>query len=304
MKKLFTICAVAALILAFNRPTRAEWYIFEFSEEDLWYHTISSDTRLYNQDAPRRHHTTWKSNVQTTDVAQPNQNTYQDIAGTNGWYQTDTYDNWLSGGPFDNSDNAFGISQVQLWGAGWPNSLLPWNEGYRVNGGSGAWKILATPEGWTGEIRENPWPDNGDPNPLDQYYISWYANDYNQRILFDSAGDGTDDYIFRFAVDIFGEYPTTLEPTPDGNPFETDGSLRVWFGGNVLDPEDEWTLEGLDAVMELVPFDLGECISAQVEENCSGSHGKGRAECVKLQISFCHDLFSIPSEHASPHASP
>lgn len=291
------------LILAFNSPIRAEWCIFEFSEEDLWNHTISSNTRLYNQDAPRRHHTTWKGNVQTTDSTQPNQSVYQTTTGTNGWFQTATYDSWLSVGPLDNSGNAFGISEVQLWGAGWPNSRLAWNERYRVNAGTSAWKILATPDGWTGEIRDNPWDDNG-TYILDQWYISWFADNYTERILFSSAGDGIDDYVFRFAVDIFGEYPTTLEPTPDGYPFETDGSLRVWYGGLVLDPGNDWTSEGLDAIMELVPLNCGECIAAQIEDNCSGKRGRDRVECVKEQISLCHELFNIPSEHTSPDTSP
>lgn len=193
MKKLLTICAAVVLILAFNSPARAEWHIFEFSEEDLWNHTPSANTRLYDQYAPRRHHIAWKADVQTTDSAQGNVSPYQGIGGTSGWIQTATYDTWLSGGPLDNLENPFGISQVQLWGAGWGNSRLAWNERYRVNAGASAWKILATPEDWTGEVRENPWPDNGDPSPLDQYYISWSANDYNQRILLGSAGDGIDD---------------------------------------------------------------------------------------------------------------
>jgi hypothetical protein len=256
MKRILTICVVAGLLLAANTTAQATWTEFWFSEEDLWNHTPSSNTRLYNQDAPRRHHTAWKSNVQTTDSTQPNQNLYQTTVGTNGWYQTATYDSWLNvggGGPLDNSGNPFGICEVQLWGAGYGNSRLAWNERYRVNAGAGAWQILATPAGWTGQIADNPWDDNG-AGLLDQYWAVWTANDYANRILYNSSGNGQDDYIFGFKVDIIGEYPTTLEPSPDGNPFEADGSLRIWFGGNTLNPSNAWTNEGFDAVMELKPI--------------------------------------------------
>lgn len=306
MKKLLAICTLAMLILAFGRPTTAGWYVFEFSEEDLWNHTTSSDTRLYNQDSPLRHHISWKSNVQTTDSTQPNQNEYQTTSsmGTNGWYQTDTFESWLSGGPLDNYSNAFGICEVQLWGAGWPNSRFAWNERYRVNAGAAAWIILATPEGWAGDVVDNPWPDNGSSPPLDQYYIDWYADEYAERILYTSAGDGIDDYIFRFAVDIVGEYPTFLESSPDGDPFETDGSLRVWFGGVVLDPSEEWTWEGLDGVMELTPMNLGECISAQIKDQCSDLTGRDRATCNHEQTALCQELFDVPSRHARPEIGP
>jgi len=246
--------------------------MFEFSEEDLWNHTPTADTRLYNQDAPRRHHTVWKGDVQTTDSTQPNQNVYQTTAGTSGWYQTipNDYDAWLSGGPLDNAGNDFGLCEVQLWGAGYANSKFAWNERYRVNAGAGAWQILATPAGWTGSIEDNQWDDDGTAT-LDQYWAVWRADDYNNRILYSKYGNGVRDYVFKFAVDIIGEYPTTLEPTPDANPFEDDGKLRIWFGGVVVDNNEgvgeplflheggTWTTddagaEGLDGVMELVPI--------------------------------------------------
>ena len=284
MKKLITICAVAGLILTVSGTAQATWYTFEFSEEDLWNHTPSADSRLYNQDAPRRHHTAWKGDVQTTDSTQPNQSEYQSTegGGTNGWYQSATYDSWLSGGPKDNLGNDFGLCEVQLWGAGYSNSRLAWNERFRVNEGAGAWQILATPTGWSGNIIDNPWPDDGGtttPNPeppnagtLDQYFISWNADTYaNDRILYSSYGNGVDDYIFKFKVDIIGEYPTTLEANPDGNPFEDDDDLRIWFGGYVADYSGDeplylnedggwytegdtpagWAVEGYDGVMTI-----------------------------------------------------
>jgi len=253
MKKNLTLLFISAVIVIVNTTAHAGWVEFWFSEEDLWNHTPSSDSRLYNQDAPRRHHTAWKSDVQTTDSTQPNQNVYQTTAGTTGWYQTATYDTWLSGGPLDNSSNSFGLCEVQLWGAGWPNSTLAWNERFRVNAGAAAWQILATPTGWTGSIVDNPWDDNGTAT-LDQYWADWQADDYANRILYSSSGDGKDDYIFGFRVDIIGEYATTLEPSPDGDPFESDGRLRVWFGGNVLNLNNDWTSEGYDAIMTLTPI--------------------------------------------------
>lgn len=112
--------------------------------------------------------------------------------------------------------------------------------------------------------------------------------------------------MFRFAVDIIGEYPTWLEPNPNGNPFESDGSLRVWFGGQVLDDQNEWTWEGLDGVMELVPlgWNCGECIEAQIEDNCPDRRGPDRVECVKEQISLCQGVFNIPSNLTSPDTTP
>jgi len=251
MKKVLLMLAIVTLVGA----AQATVYTFQFSEEDLWNHTASSDSRLYNQEAPRRHHTTWKGDVQTTDSTQPDQSAYQGIAGTSGWGQTATYDAWLNGGnPQDTNGNAFGFCQFNLWGAGWPNGTLAWGEGFKVAAGADAWQILETPDGWTGQITENPWPDNGESEPLDQYFIDWFANDYDNRILYESYGDGVDDYIFKFSVDIIGEYATTLEATPDGNPFESDGSLRIWFGGNVMDEETNVLLsEGYDGIMTLAP---------------------------------------------------
>lgn len=254
MKRSLTICTVLGLICILSGYTQAEWYIIQFSEEDLWNHTPSSDTRLYDQDAPRRHHTNWKADIQTTDSTQPDQSVYQTTTGTNGWFQKDTYDNWLSAGPKDNSDNDFGICEVQLWGAGYPNSRLAFNERFRVNGGAEAWVILATPAGWTSAIEDNQWDDNG-TGPLDQYWAVWRANEYANRILYSTSGDGIDDYVFMFAVDIVGEYATTLEPSPDGNPLEDDGSLRFWFGGIVLNSDNTWTNEGYDGVITTTTSD-------------------------------------------------
>lgn len=258
MKKFINLLAIfvmSVFILAKISIANAGSYEFWFSEEDLWNHTTSADSRLYNQDAPRRHHINWKTNVQTTDSTQPNQNEYQGAMGkgTNGWFQTATYESWLAAGPLDNDGNPFGIAAFNLWGAGYPNGSFAWNERYRVAAGAGAWQILATPTGWTGSIIDNPWPDNGNAVPLDQYFIEWTADEYSQRILYNSL-DGKDDYLFGFRVDIIGEYPTTLEPYPDGNPFEDDGSLRIWFGGLAMNSNNEWTNEGYDAVMELQPI--------------------------------------------------
>ena len=229
-------------------------YTFRFSEEDLWKHTTSANQALYNQDAPRRHHTTWKIDVQTTDSAQPYQNEYnrQTGKGTNGWYQTATYDSWLSGGPLDNEGNPFGIAQVQLWGANFPNSKFAWGERFKIaDTGTAAWNILQTPSGWTGTIVANPFPDPGFTNTM--YLINWDADYHANRILYSKFGDGQEDYVFEFSVDIVGEYPSALEDTPDGNPFEADGSLRVWFGGYTLNSNNQWssTKEGFDGVMEL-----------------------------------------------------
>ena len=252
-KMMIAACAAVSLVFAAALPVYAVPYVFSFSEEDLWNNTPSASTRLYNQDAPRRYHTDWKTDVQTTDSAQGNVSQYDSILGTNGWFQTDTYDNWLSGGPKDNDNNDFGIASFNLWGAGWSNGRLAYNERYRVNEGAGAWEILATPTGWTGAIVENPWPDNGSGTPLDQYFIDWTADSFANRILYDSYGDGIDDYIFTYKVDIIGEYATTLESSPDGNPFEEDGSLRIWFGGYAMNSASEFTNEGFDGVMELQP---------------------------------------------------
>jgi outer membrane lipoprotein-sorting protein len=260
MKKILLVLCLCTVGLFFNFSgiANAMPYVFSFSEEDLWSHTPSDSTRLYNQDTPRRHHTSWKNDVQTTDSAQGNVSQYDSISGTNGWLQTDTYDSWLDAGgngPKDNAGNDFGIAQFNLWGAGWSNGRFAFNERYRVNEGAGAWKILDTPVGWTSEIVENPWPDNGSGSPLDQYFVQWTADDFANRILYDSFGNGTDDYIFSYEVDIIGEYATTLELSPDGNPFEEDGSMRVWFGGLAMNPDGNLTNEGYDGVMSLTPVE-------------------------------------------------
>jgi hypothetical protein len=251
------VVATIAACLALAGTARATAYQFRFSEEDLWSHTPSADSALYSQDAPRRHHTDWKTAVQTTDSAQPNQNEYsrQIGMGTNGWKQTATYDSWLNGGPEDNDGNAFGICHVQLWGANFPNSKFAWGERMKIaNTGKDAWEILATPTGWSSEIVKNPWPDPGFSN--DMYFIEWSADGFDERILYEKYGDGVEDYVFEFKVDIVGEYPTALESSPDGNPFESGSGelgseLRFWFGGYALDASNNWTNEGYDGVMEL-----------------------------------------------------
>ena len=256
MRKLITICLVT--MLAISSVVQATVYTFEFSEEDLYNYTTSADTRLYNQDAPRRHHDDWKGDVQTTDSTQPDQSIYQTTTGTSGWGQIATYDSWLNGGsPLDNAGNEFGLCQFNLWGAGWANSKFAWNERFKVAAGTSAWQILATPTGWSGAIVDNPWPDDGSATPLDQDFIEWTADSYADRILYSEA-DGADDNVFKFSVDIIGEYATTLEGTPDGNPFEADGSLRIWFGGVLMEVdqvggENVFSNEGYDGVMTLVP---------------------------------------------------
>lgn len=244
------LVAVGVLVGTFGTAGAAT-YEFWFSEEDLWKNTPSADSRLYNQDAPRRHHKDWKTDVQTTDTAQGAVDAYNSIAGTNGWNQTASYNTWLAAGPKDNDGNDYGIAQFNLWGAGWPNSRLAWNERYRVNEGTAAWTILATPTGWTGAIVDNPWPDNDSATPLDQKNIEWTADAFANRILYSSFGNSTVDYLFGFKVDIIGEYDTTLETSPDGNPFESDGKLRIWFGGLTKNSSSVITNEGFDGVMEL-----------------------------------------------------
>jgi hypothetical protein len=105
----------------------------------------------------------------------------------------------------------------------------------------------------------------------------WYADDYDNRLLRSSIGDGKADYVFQFQVDIVGEYPTTVEDPADGDPLETNEKLRVWYGGYVFDDNDggdqyflhqdgNWYLwddlpglpEGLDGVMTIPePATLG-----------------------------------------------
>jgi len=246
--------AVVGLLLTATETASASVYRFRFTEEDLWNHTPSADSALYDQDAPRRHHTTWKSDVQTTDAAQPNQSEYarQLGMGTNGWRQSDTYDNWLAAGPEDNLGNAFGFTEVQLWGAGYPNGQYAWAERFKLaDVGAAAWEILLSPAGWSGEIVLNPWPDPAFGDEM--YFPVWQADSYEDRILYEAYGDGVEDYVFEFAVDIAGEYPTPLEELPDGDPFEEDDSLRIWFGGNALNPAGEWSSEGFDGTMGLKP---------------------------------------------------
>jgi hypothetical protein len=247
MKRFCVFTGLLALVLALACPAFATVYTFEFSEEDLWNHTASADSRLYNQDAPRRHHVVWKGDVATTDTTQPYQNTYKNIATTDGWYQTTNYDAWLAAGPKDNAGNDYRIAEFNFWGANYPNSKMAWGEKFSVNSGAAAWTVLQVPTGWSAVISENPWPDPSKPAP--QYFPEFTANNYTDGILYSKFGDGVKDYVFKFQVDIIGAYPTINDPNPT-SAFETDGSLRLWFGGK------KDTSEGFDGVMKLNPVPI------------------------------------------------
>lgn len=59
--------------------------------------------------------------------------------------------------------------------------------------------------------------------------------------------------------------------------------------------------EAVDALLNfevVIPFtSVGDCISTQIDTECDGWKGPLRAECVKAQIGYCHDLFGVPSAH-------
>jgi len=251
MKRLMIAVLSVGLVLVGAQMARAVVYTFQFSEEDLYNHTQTSNTRLYAQDAPRRNHIVWKTDVQTTDSAQGNVSLYDGIAGTDGFFQTATYDAWLATNPKDPAGNALGLTAFNLQGSvpswvasGSKNGPMAWGEQYLPANGTAAWTVLASPTGWTGTVVHM------DGAPADRYTILWSSVTYDNRLLM-STVDGNPDSIFRFSVDIIGDADTVLNPA-DGNPFESDGRLRIWFGGDWVYPDNSGN-EGYDGVMTLAP---------------------------------------------------
>ena len=234
---------LCALIVGQVQAADPEWYTIKFSETDLWNYNPgydSSVTSAVSQEAPRRHHDSWKDSGITSTWL------YGDglPAGTEGGTVDTTYqqtyvnagDTGFGGWAAGAAGQAYAITNFNLWGADFGNAVNLFGEKFIVQGdasdhGISSWQILATPTGWTGSVVENEYTS-------DQGVARW-----------DTTGGGitqanADPNQF-FEVAVLIANPETA--------FESDGSLRVWFGdwkGGVENPISNAGLDGVITVPE------------------------------------------------------
>lgn len=227
MKKLFL---VAVFVLVVFPPTSASaspmWYDVSFTGADIW--TYSADDSLEartDQDAPRRYRDwTMGSPLQAT--------TY----GLAGGLATTGFGAWAP-------TSGFAFESINLWGAGGVGAAA-WGEKYVSVGNSdpgaegvSSWKVIQSPTGWSSGIVKGNDPWSADSTHA---FPVWRSAGDSDRLgianMFDAA------YKFRFQVLISN--PETA--------FETDGKLRVFFGGFSDDDQgaglDNYEVSG---VMEL-----------------------------------------------------
>jgi hypothetical protein len=216
MKKLLTFCAVIGLMLAISGTAQAAstWYEFYFTGADMWnYSAYNAVESRLDQDAPRRYRQ-FDDNGNVVDLQ-----TSYGVNGGGGNFTT-----WATG-----AGQNFGFEQFNLWGSGLSNIINTWGEKYVSVGtdapdhGASSWVILETPVGWNFGI-VNDTPSVGDATHA---WPVWRMQDGGQAITQANAGQ----FLFGFKV---------LVSNPE-SAFESDGSMRVWFGG--FNETDQWGID-------------------------------------------------------------
>lgn len=201
-----TLSSAAVLILAGILQVEAvpTWYDVTFTGIDIW--TYSADNAAEaraDQAAPRRYRD-WTqpagSEVQAT--------TY----GLSGGLPTTGFGAWAP-------SSGFAFDEINLWNAGPAGG---WGENYVSVGtphpdhGFSSWKVIQSPVGWSSGIVAG-----GDP---------WSSDETHAFPVWRSSGDSdklglanmtNSSFVFEFQVLISN--PETA--------FESDGTLRVFFGG-------------------------------------------------------------------------
>ncbi len=235
------LCMTVGLILAVSATAgAATWYPFEFSAADLWKYTQphltepgpNPDEGAQYQANPRRHHDVWKSSgIHTT------WSPYGDEGTEPGTY-AGTFANWAA----SSAGQAYQIDSFNLWGGDFGNAVNLFGEKYlsvanEDDNGVSSWKITKTPTGWTGAVIPSSFMS-------DRGYPEWYVDD----------GTGITQADINDPSLVFGFEVLIANP---GTAFETNGDLRVWFGGTAYDENatpGAWTSEGFDGVMTLTPI--------------------------------------------------
>ncbi|MBE3096544.1 MAG: PEP-CTERM sorting domain-containing protein [Planctomycetes bacterium] len=234
------IVATIAVCLAVGATAQAtpQWYEFSFTGADVWNASAfdPAATSGASQDAPRKHHDVWNNSGITSTWA------YSGTAAVDTNYQNkppapgDTgFPAWAASA----AGQAYSIREFNLWGVNGANALN-WGEKYlavpnALDHGVSSWELLASPTGWT----------------LSHIHgSSWYANNaYPYWIADDTAAGLTqanmNDFVFGFRVLI--DNPETA--------FETDGSMRIWFGGDAsyVDSGLYQDPGGFEGVLKLTP---------------------------------------------------
>jgi len=242
MKRLITICVVVGLMLAVSSVVQgaSTWYEFSFTGADVWNASAFNPaaTSAASQDAPRKHHDVWSTSGITTTW---------DYSGTNlldPTYQhhpPESGDTGFTGWAASAAGQAYSIREFNLWGVDGTNALN-WGEKYLAvpnasDHGVSSWELLASPTGWTtlSHIHGSTWnPNNA--------YPYWIADDTAAGL----TQANMNDFVFGFRVLI--DNPETA--------FETDGSLRIWFGGDASYWSSSFYQDpgGFEGVMKLTPI--------------------------------------------------
>ncbi len=213
-RSILVVCLAGAIILGVSGVTQADptWYTITFTGADLFKYT-SGVEQLYNQDAPRRMRD-WNGDTLLSALWS---DTDSNSNGTNDFAE------WASG-----NLSSYGFSYFNLWGATIAGNY--WDQPYHAvpdqnNGSFGAdsWRNQTvngvpvhsgsgSPGVWDGGIVLA----NQSYNPGDYAFPVWRAPTGTQLTMANAA-----DYVF--SVDVLMENYSSA--------FESDGRLRVFFGG-------------------------------------------------------------------------
>jgi hypothetical protein len=207
-----TALAVASLLLAVAGTAQATsgWYEVTFDGADMWNYTVyNAGQTAVQQDAPHRY-AQYDTSGNRTVVATTWGTPPPAAAGDFGAWATSA------------AGQAYAIDEFNLWGADGLGGSS-WGEYYVSVGtphpdhGFSSWKLISAPAGWTG------------PNGIVPGGDSWSADEEHAFPVW-RVGTGTaltqanmNDPQFVWTFDVLISNVETA--------FESDGSLRVWWGG-------------------------------------------------------------------------
>ena len=206
MKKVFAVtAAIALLCLGGIAQATPAWHTISFTGTDMFNYTTSV-APLADQDAPRGVRFLDAAGNITTGFGSAQD---ADSDGTNDFAE------WAQGTP---GLAGYGFSRFQLCGTTDPPGV--WGQKYQPvpDQGDGrfgvdSWRNQTVPTGWTGTIVMANQPYNLD----DCAFPAWTAPTGTQLTMANAAS-------LWFSVDVLMENPDSA--------FESDGGLRVWFGGS------------------------------------------------------------------------
>ena len=199
MKKQKMLSLAGLLIFAGISQGSAALYDVTFTGADIWTYSADNATQARTDQAAPRRYATYDTGSR---VLQATTYGVGGLAGTgfNAWAPS----------------SGFAFDEINLWGKG---GNAAWGEKYvavpdDADNGINSWKVLSAPTGWTDGIVLG----NQSYNSGSGAFPVWRSGTGAALSL---ANMSDPSFVFTFQVDISN--PATA--------FETDGKLRVFFGG-------------------------------------------------------------------------